>query len=309
MVAGTETRPHAANACGGNFQDWLEVNLLPECNGRCSWCIERRGYHPTQRASWQAICAAALATEKRNVILLGGEPTLYPGLRDLVRELTGADRRVWLTTNGALLGQRWREAALDGIAGVNISIHHYELSVNARIVGVALEEGELRRCIGALRAAGARVRFNCNLMGGHIDSADSIRRYLAFARGLGASHVRFAELKGKGGAFVDLCDVLGPEHGLTADPFADGCNHDTELDGMPVNLRQMCGLQTPRRPRPINPVQCAGQVLYYDGHLYRGWQCPGGLDAAARRNLLHDLASGRVEVKEALGLLAPAEDA
>jgi hypothetical protein len=59
---------------------------------------------------------------------------------------------------------------------------------------------------------------------------------------------------------------------LNQDPFTYGCNKDTVICGMPVSFRQMCGLQTPLRPCPINPKQYQKQVLYYDGKLYNGWQ-------------------------------------
>lgn len=41
---------------------------------------------------------------------------------------------------------------------------------------------------------------------------------------------------------------------------------------MPVNFRQMCGLQTELRPKPDNPLKRFHPVLYYDGNVYDGWQ-------------------------------------
>jgi len=29
-----KVEPYYKNFCGGNYQDWLEVMLLPECNGK-----------------------------------------------------------------------------------------------------------------------------------------------------------------------------------------------------------------------------------------------------------------------------------
>jgi hypothetical protein len=61
----------------------------------------------------------------------------------------------------------------------------------------------------------------------------------------------------------------------------------------------LCGLQTPRRKAPKNPVQFSKEVLYYDGELYQGWQSPDNLDHKAFKNLLLDLAAKKLTVTEA----------
>ena len=48
----TYSYPHEKNFCGGNFQDWLEVNLTPTCNGNCKWCVEKIGWQPKKHAPW-----------------------------------------------------------------------------------------------------------------------------------------------------------------------------------------------------------------------------------------------------------------
>ncbi len=287
------TYPHPSNFCGGNFQDWLEVNLLSECNGKCNWCIEKKGFHPTNRADWKEIGKAAINTYKKNIILLGGEPTLYKDLKPIIQMLIGAGRNVWVTTNGSLLKNVL--GSLVGIAGVNISIHHYDLNRNADIVGVKLNEQDLKESI---KAIGGKVRFNCNLINGQIDSKQEALKYIEFAKAMGANNVRFAELKLDNDGFVDLFAIFNGEYGLTEDPFINGCNHDCIINDMPVNFRQMCGLQTLRRKAPENPIQFAKEVLYYDGEIYNGWQSPGNLDSKALRSLLLDLAAKKLTVDE-----------
>lgn len=290
------TKPHPTNFCGGNFSDWLEVNLLPECNGKCSWCIERAGFHPRYRASWGTIGQAVIDSGKQNIILLGGEPTLYKNLKNLIRMLARAKRNVYVTTNGYLLRQALD--SLDGVTGVNISVHHYDLNKNASIVGLKLKQQEISYCINQIRGSGAEVRLNCNLINGYIDSKLEVERYLEFVNNLGAQSVRFAELK-MSGNFVDLTSIFGYKYGLTDDPFVHGCNHNTIINGISVNLRQMCGLQTNYRKVPVNPIQCgAKQVLYYDGIMYQGWQSSNNLDKIALIGLLSDLAAGNRTIGE-----------
>lgn len=298
-----ESIPHPSNFCGGNFQDWLEVNLLPECNATCSWCIERMGYHPSFRASWEEIANVAIGTGKTNIILLGGEPTLYPDLSRVIKKLREAGRSVWLTTNGSRICNTFVFEKLQGLTGVNISIHHYEMESNREITGLLLSEERLKGGISTIHSLGGTVRLNCNSIRGYIDSEKEIHNYIAFAKRVGADNIRFAELK-ISEDFVNLTKVLKSKYGLNNNPFFHGCHQDAVIDGMQINFRQMCGLQTDKRPLPINPVQCAKEVLYYDGHIYPGWQSPMHLCEYAVDNILKDLSEHKISLDYAQKMLA-----
>jgi len=264
--------PNKKNFCGGAFPDWLEVNLIKECNGRCSWCIERDGYHPDKVAEWWEIAEQALKHGAQNIILLGGEPTLYHDIKPLIKVLSAAGRDVWITTNGSRLSVDYVRNKIAGIKGINISVHHYSLPRNYEITGLLLHEGTLKAVIEELHLAGANVRMNCNCIAGEIDSVSEIEQYVEFAKRIGADKIRFAELKQDGGGFVDLAKILNYKYGLNDNPFIHGCNNDAIINGMPVNFRQMCGLQTSRRVEPENPQQVLKKVLYYDGKIYDGWK-------------------------------------
>ena len=159
-------KPHPNNACSGKYDDWLEVNLLPQCNAKCDWCIEKKGWHPDEVADWGTIADAAIASGKQNIILLGGEPTIYPHLKEVVAKLVKAGKSVWITTNGSKLSVDFVEENLQGIAGVNISIHNHCLSENFKITKVNLNFDKLYLAIRGLHSMGAKVRLNCNCIKG-----------------------------------------------------------------------------------------------------------------------------------------------
>ena len=146
--------------------------------------------------------------------------------------------------------------------------------------------------------AGARIV-------GSVDSEKRIRDYIQFAKDLGADEVRFAELKRDNDRFVDLAKTLGYKYGLNDDPFTLGCHKSAIIDGMPVNFRQMCGLQTPLRPRPVNPRQEKKQVLYYDGKIYDGWQTKENhrMDKKEIESLMERVSTGQISPEEAAGLI------
>ena len=281
--------PNPKNSCAGNFSDWLEVHLIDKCNAHCAWCVEKDGYHPKKSADWPRIATQIINHDATNVILLGGEPTLYKYLRPLIRALNNANKKVWITTNGSMLTPEFIENNLEGI---NISIHHYDLKLNEKITGVSLEN----LSIGKLK----NVRFNCNCISGAIDSVTKILNYIEFAKQSGADKVRFAELKNDTHKFVDLSKLF--EY-LNDDPFIEGCSHDVKINGFDVNFRQMCGLQTPLRPKPVNPQQIIKKVLYYDGLFYDGWQKEKKMEDKELIKILEDVASGKKSVAEAALLI------
>jgi hypothetical protein len=297
--------PHPRNFCGCGFPDWLEVNLTPFCNASCAWCVERRGWHPRHRATWEEIADAAIATRRMNIILLGGEPTLHPDIGRIIERIRKAGLNPWVTTNGSKLSAEWVCDNLRGVEGVNISVHHYEMARNAQITGLTLDEAALRGAVDVLGVMGATVRMNCNCIREQIDSADEMRRYVKWAKEIGASKIRFAELKHADGDFVDLAQVLDHKYGTNDNPFRDGCSSDAVIDGMPVNFRQMCGMQTRRRPCPESPEIVPHPVLYYDGKLYDGWQQRKESDMTTKEmvQVLEQVKSGKITVAEAAILI------
>jgi organic radical activating enzyme len=269
-MSDTPTLPHVKNFCGGNFQDWLEVMLTSQCNGICSFCIEKKGFKPKETVHWNDLANIIIASKKKNILLLGGEPTLYTNLSQLITRLNVANLNVSLTTNGSSLMQDHIDD-LFGLKTLNISIHDYCLSRNREITGIDLGLPELRLAIKKLREHGVAVRINCNIIKEYIDTKYTVLNFIKFAKSLNVDGVRFAELKNDD-RFVDLSDIFPDQFGLNKDPFLNGCWQNAVIDDMPVNFRQLCGMQSDKRPSIANPVQILKKVLYYDGKLYDGWQ-------------------------------------
>lgn len=298
-----ETIPSSKNFCGGNFQDWLEVMLIDKCNGKCSWCIEKNGYHPKRHVTWIKLARLIIDSDKSNIVLLGGEPTLYKDLHKIIGSVRATtNKNVYLTTNGSMLSPKYAKFTLYMLTGINISIHHYNLEKNRQITGILLEKKNLRDTIKELHKNGVSVRLNCNLIKNHTDSEQEIFSYIDFAKDIKADNVRFAELKNDKNSFVDLTNIFPNQYGINVDPFILGCNSDTEINGMPTNFRQMCGLQTDQRPKPTNPKQYSKIVLYYDGIFYNGWQSKKEktpMTSKQIRQLLKDVAAGKKTIKQA----------
>ncbi len=266
-------KPFYKNACAGYYDDWLEVNLLKDCNASCPWCVEKIGWHPSTVAPGEALVAQMIGHKAKNIMLLGGEPTLHPCIQAIISQLANHGKNVHMTTNGALLSYDFVSQKLQGLSKINISIHHYDLDKNKAIIGKAIDYDRLKLGIATLQSWGTEVRLNCNCIHGYIDNNKDIIEYLQFAKRLGVRKVRFAELKLSNDQFVDLIKLRAPE--LPRDPYAEGCSNNIVMCGVHVNFRTMCGFQTPRRSKPKDPEQTINDVLYYDGNFYNGWQVKG----------------------------------
>lgn len=80
---------------------------------------------------------------------------------------------------------------------------------------------------------------------------------------------------------------------------------------MPVNFRQMCGLQTSKRKKPQNPMQYSKQVLYYNGKIYSGWQPKGegkmkkkqSINKQKIKKIMEKVSEGKLSVDQATLLI------
>ena len=295
------TIPNIKNFCGGNFQDWLEVMLTDKCNGKCKWCIEKNAFHPKRHASWESLAKSILLSNKKNIILLGGEPTLYKDLYSLIHAIAD-NKNVYITTNGSILSDKFVSEILTKTNGINISIHNYNLNKNLKITGIKLQYNILKNVINKLHNNKVKVRFNCNLIKENIENEKEILTYIEFAKRLKADSVRFAELKNFNNSFINLFNIFNNKYGINNEPFCSGCNTNTIINEMPISFRQMCGLQTDKRSKPINPKQYQKKVLYYNNIFYNGWQLKGvekNMKEEKIKKLLKKVKEGKITLEKA----------
>jgi len=97
------------------------------CNSSCAFCFNR-GY-PADRSASSSDCRALLRRMTDAGIaeldLLGGEPTLYPGIEELVASAIGRGLSVFLSSNGAntVLLDRLIDSNPSGALAVGISVN------------------------------------------------------------------------------------------------------------------------------------------------------------------------------------------
>lgn len=202
---------------GRDLRD-LRISLTDRCNLRCVYCVPpgyaglRPRREPLRDDELLLLVRAAAELGVRKLRLTGGEPTLRPGLVDLVRALAtvpGLDD-IGMTTNGLLLEHLASPLAAAGLRRVNVSLDTTDPEKFRRITG----GGRLGRVLAGIAAAEAAglvpIKLNTVVVRGFND--DDVVSLAALTRDR-PWEVRFIEIMpfGRVGAFAAASIVSSAE--------------------------------------------------------------------------------------------------
>lgn len=178
------------------------------CNANCPFCIEKDSCRKNEvsTANYLATLNRSLKELHRlgiqpSVTITGGEPCLWKdkliGILDTLK--ANQVSKFNLNTNGLLLNDTLLTAIKESeMPHLNISIHHYDLEKNKEYFGgVSITLEQLKRIkdvLGGTYDDPTRIRLQCVLMKGGIDSLDEMKKFLNFAKELGFDNVAFRGL-------------------------------------------------------------------------------------------------------------------
>jgi cyclic pyranopterin phosphate synthase len=147
---------------------YLRISLTDACNLRCVYCMpEHMQFRPRhelmsdEEIIFLVNVAASLGVDK--IRLTGGEPTIRPGVVELVRQMAAIPgiRDVAMTTNALLLEELAQPLADAGLKRVNISIDTIDPERFKRITRWG-DVDDVWRGIAAAESAGLLpVKLNC----------------------------------------------------------------------------------------------------------------------------------------------------
>lgn len=182
----------------GRIINYLRISLTDACNLRCVYCMpEQMVFRPRnellQGYEILAIVRAAAQLGAVKIRLTGGEPTIRPGIVELVRAIAAVPgiRQVAMTTNGLLLAELAEPLAQAGLRGLNVSIDTLDPAKFKRIT----RWGDLGRVwdgVTAAEAAGLHpLKINAVVTRGFNEDEVAALARLTIDR---PWHVRFIEL-------------------------------------------------------------------------------------------------------------------
>ena len=126
--------PFKNNLCSKYAEKMISIKINNQCNCNCSFCVDRNGYN-AQSINVDKIASSAIQlSDYKKVIITGGEPFLnLDEVIELAKILRPYKERIILNTNGSLLSDESVEKLNDLIDELQVSIHHFDESVNAKI--------------------------------------------------------------------------------------------------------------------------------------------------------------------------------
>ena len=181
----------------------LRISVTDRCNMRCIYCMPQKefSWRPREEIlSYEEITRLAkifvsLGIEK--IRLTGGEPLVRPQIENLISSLSKIDgvKKLSLTTNGLLLGEKIDLLKNAGLRSVNVSLDTLHPDRFKSITGV---DGlkQVQASLKTANDAGFDVKINTVVMRGQNDGEVEDFAKLALTQGFPVRFIEFMPLDG-----------------------------------------------------------------------------------------------------------------
>jgi radical SAM protein with 4Fe4S-binding SPASM domain len=169
----------------------MDLALTYRCQNDCGHCYnesKEKAEMPVDQ--WKAVIDRLWAAGVPHIVFTGGEPTMYPGLEELIVKSEECGQITGMITNGRNLGAPGYLSNLVrlGLDHVQITVLSHDSAVHDRLSGC---EGAWRETIEGVKTAVAEnlyVSTNTTIMR---SNADGVEETLRFLMGLGVKNVAF----------------------------------------------------------------------------------------------------------------------
>lgn len=187
----------------------LVAELTYRCPLRCAYCSNPVNFRDTREgldgAAWSRVMRDAAALGAIHVGLTGGEPTLHPGLAEIVEAASRVDLYTHLITAGTTLDARGlrtlREA---GLRSVQLSVQDSRAADSDRMAGV---ESFARKLEFAREVRRLELPLSLNAVV-HRHNLARVPELIDLARRLGAHRLELANAQYHGWALVNRDQLL-----------------------------------------------------------------------------------------------------
>ncbi|MGL5749435.1 MAG: radical SAM protein [Paraclostridium sp.] len=114
---------------------WLEVTQ--GCNLKCLHCYEGDIHVPSKNVmsinEWKNIVDQLVEVDVKNVVVIGGEPCVYKGTKELLLYLSKTDINVTLFTNATLIDEELRQIVIDNDINIKVSLYGHNAKIHDAI--------------------------------------------------------------------------------------------------------------------------------------------------------------------------------
>jgi len=196
---------------------YLSINLTNRCNLACSYCF-KNGETPFAASDFDLGELTFLLREAERlgfswVALTGGEPLMYPFLKEAFDLISKLKLDLFFETNAILMNQEWisflKSLSLGRRLIVSISLDSDRATQHDHYRGEGSFVGVLA-AIRLLKAEGLHVAVNKVFSQVDFANGFNVERFVGFCKGLGVDSVNFTRLVPMGRA-KDSVEVLTKE--------------------------------------------------------------------------------------------------
>lgn len=135
----------------------MEIEFSLRCNFRCPYCyvaddaVLEKELEPDEIRD---VIVQAQSLGAGKIIVLGGEPTIYPGIADMVRFMGGLGLEVEIFTNGSGITPEFARFLFEEKVRVVLKMNTFDEALQDRLAGCAGAFQTIRRALESLRQAG-----------------------------------------------------------------------------------------------------------------------------------------------------------
>jgi len=135
----------------------MEIEFSRVCNFRCSYCYVDAGIECTNELSRQELKDVILQAKElgaRKIIILGGEPSLYPHLVEMLRFLGQKGLEIEMFTNGSGIDQALASVLAEERVRIALKLNSRNEKIQDQLAGKKGAWQIINRALAALQVAG-----------------------------------------------------------------------------------------------------------------------------------------------------------
>ncbi len=151
------SRQEIAEAVGAGRLLSMEIEFNRSCNFRCMYCYaaDNAGQrNELTKEEFIDVIGQARELGARKLIVLGGEPMLYPHIMEMIRFVRGLDMEVEMFTNGTGMSRAVAQAMHDNQVRVVLKMNTFDESLQDTLSGRKGAYTQIHEALKNLKAAG-----------------------------------------------------------------------------------------------------------------------------------------------------------
>lgn len=274
------------NSCDGAYNS-VDIRFTKHCDNACSFCIEKNGLSALGNTDVDKLIESTISTEIKDVLILGGEPFLYP--KELFEYIKGIREHVdtiFITTSipkTFIESDDYHSNIISLIDGLNVSVQSTDWEENNNILNASNRFNRLETLKAMNNLYGTKIRTSLNLVKGGIDNKEKLLASINFLEGIGCLHIKINELQHQKDLYISFEDIMGIKYPSS---YAFGCSTYVEIKNVKAKilLKRSCFLVEETRKASIADaikaiykryfykIKNRFCVIYENGIIYNKWR-------------------------------------